>query len=193
MEKVKDYITIENGFFKNFKESHLEDYTLLLGDSNPEHLDRSIGIKGGARYAAPLLKEYLIKDVVLYLLTNNLDKWKKQKELLKLDYNVLNPYEQKKTTTQEKTGESIDTIKETEKRSVNTFDSQEAIEKDLDSSENTNTSSQNENVKITVETSGNVGNIAPTKLIIEEMEMRKTQLLDLIIKDVLKEISLDVY
>lgn len=192
IEKVKDIIK-EKPFFENFKKQLPEDYQEIFGNTNPAHLDRSLSIKGGGRYASPLFKEYLIEEVVIYITTNNLDKWKKYKELLNLDYNILNPYEQKKTTVQEKTGENISSTTENETSKVHTFDSENAIDKNIESTENTDKLTESENVKITVETSGNVGNVAPTKLIIEEMNMRATQLNDLILKDVLKEISLDIY
>lgn len=193
MNKVKDVIKKENGFFKNFKELKPTEYHTLFGETDTAHLDRSLFIIGGVRCASPLIMEYDIENVVSYVVINNYSKWVKFKELLELDYNVLNPYEQKKTTTQEKTGENINTTTENEISKVHTFDSDDAIEKDIEATENTDTTTEKENVKITVETSGNVGNVAPTKLIVEEMKMRATQLNDMILKDVIKEISLDIY
>lgn len=193
MKKVKDFINGENSFFKNFQRLQPSSYAVIFGDANPAELDLSLSIIGGGRYASPLITEHKIEDVVMFINMQYYNKWVKYKELLALDYNVLNPYEQKKTTTQEKTGENINTVKESEVTSVHTFDSTDAIDKDIESVENTDTTTESENVKITVETSGNVGNIAPTKLIIEEMKMRATQLNDLVMKDIIKEISLDIY
>lgn len=193
MEKVKEYITSEKGFFKSFQASRGEDYTALLGNYNPKDLDLTLLILGGERYASPLIKRDNLEDVVTFILLNNLERWLKLKEILSLNYNVLNPYEHKKTTTQEKTGENINTFQESEKTAVHTFDSSEAIDKNLDTTENTDKTTESENLKVVVETSGNNGNIPITQLINEEMKLRQTQLINVVVKDVLKEISLEIY
>jgi len=193
MKKVKEIITLDNGFFQVFKTQNATEYSSILSDTDPKHLDRTLLILGGERYASPLIKEYNIEDVVSYIVINNYSKWLKFKEVLELKYNVVNPHEHKTTTTQEKSGENINTFQESEKTAVHTFDSVEATDKDIDTTENTDKTTATENVKVVVETSGNNGNIPITKLISDELDLRQKQFINIIVKDVLKEISLDIY
>ena len=89
MIKVKEILTSEKGFFKTLKEVQPTSYAAIFGDTSPEHLDISLSIKGGERFASPLIIERKLEDVVTYLIIENYSKWLKYKELLNLDYNLL--------------------------------------------------------------------------------------------------------
>lgn len=200
MKQIKEFITFENGFFSTMQKNHRSEYIELFSDDgegwntiDPKNLDMDLLVTCGERYAAPLLIHYDMAKVVDFVLNRYKDSWKRCKAALMADYDVLKPYDTTKTTTQEKTGENTVDSTVTDKTGVTTFDSEEPVDKQVDSTENNGKTTAKETVKITVENEGVNGNIPVQNLIANELEVRKTNFISLVIGDVETQLSLDIY
>lgn len=198
MKQIKEFISFETGFFSTMYEKKRSDYDLLFSDEGfdriePKNLDMDLLVTCGERYAAPLLIHYNMEKVVDYVLTRYKDSWLKCKKALLAEYDILKPYDTTKTTTQEKTGENAVNSTVTDKTGVTTFDSEEPVDKQVDSTENSGTTNTKETIKVTVENEGVNGNIPVQNLIASELEVRRTNFISLVIGDVETQLSLDIY
>ena len=200
MKQVKEFISYEKGFFSTFAEQRQADFITLFGDENyhidgdmAAKLDMDLVVTCGERYASPLLIHYDMSKVVDYVLNRYLEGWKRIKEALTAEYNVVTPYDTKKVTTQEKTATSATTGTVTDKTGVVAFDSEEPTDKSVDSSVNEGNRNDSETVRITVENTGMNGNVPVASLISNEIEVRKNSLISIVIGDVENQLTLDIY
>lgn len=193
MKRIKEFITFEKGFFSQMAKDKPELYTELFEDVPAANMDMDLIVTCGERYAAPLLIHYDMSKVVDYVLNRYCDGWKRVKNALNEDYNVLTPYDNKRVTTQEKTGTNTTSGTVSDKTGVTTFDSDEAVDKTIESTVNEGTTNATEKVTITVENTGTNGNMAISNLIQNEIEVRKNSFIALVIGDVENQLSLDIY
>lgn len=193
MQQIKEFITNDNGFFSTFATEYPELYLELFADIQPSKLDIDLLVNCGERYASPLLIHYDLKNAVDYVINRYADNWKRIKEALFREYNILQPFDNKKITTQEKQGISTNESTVTDKTAVNTFDSTEPVDKEHESTENSGTHTANETIKMTVEQIGISGNIPASNLILNELEVRKNSFISIVIGDVKTQLSLDIY
>lgn len=192
MRQIKEFVTFDNGFFSTLNSVNPPLYNELFGDIKPSTLDTDLIVSYGERYAAPLLIHYDLPKVVDYVITRYADSWKRVKAALSAEYDVLNPYDTTKVTTQEKTQETTTTGKVTDTTGVTTFDSETAVDKQIDSTDNTGNTTGKETIKVTVENKGNTVNPV-TNLITNEIEVRKNSYISIVVGDVGNQISLDIY
>lgn len=193
MRVVKEFITFDNGFFSTFKNDKPELFTELFEDIQAPNLDMDLLVTCGERYASPLLCHYDMSKVVEYVLNRYADSWKRVKKALTAEYDVLSPYDNKRVTTQEKTGENTTDSTITDNTGVTTFDSDEAVDKQIESTANKGTTNSKETVTITVENSGSNGNLTASTLINNELEVRKNSFISVVIGDVENQLTLDIY
>lgn len=193
MRIISEILTIEEGFFTTFAKEHEALYVDLFEDIEPQLLDIDLMASCSECFAAPLLLHYDLSKVVSLITVKFGDSWKRIKAALIADYNVLQPYDSKRITTQERTGTTANSSTTTDKTSVATFDSTTPIENQQDATENTGSIDQHETIKITVENTGNNGNLTAQNLLLNEIEVRKNNFISLVIGDVKNQITLDIY
>lgn len=197
MKQVKEFITFEKGFFSTMQEVANFEYNTLFVDQfssiDPHNLDMDLLVTCGERYASPLLVHHDMEKVVNFVLNRYYEGWKRIKNALNVEYNVLSPYDTKKVTTQEKSTEATNNSTVTDKTGVVAFDATEATDKSVDSTTNNGSTKGSEKVTITVENSGMNGNATVASLIANEIEVRKNSFISLVIGDVENQLTLDIY
>lgn len=201
MQKVKDILTTENSFFEVMLDEHADLYEELFNSVNGVHventaadeLDMMLLVNCGERYAAPLLVHHEMSKVVNFIVKKYGENWKRVKKAMTAEYDVLKPYNVESVTTGEKTATNDTSSQSTDKTGVTTFDNEVATDNKVDTNENTVNIEQGENSKTTVVHSGNNGNIQISSLIMNEIEVRKTSFISIVVNDIQSQVTLDIY
>lgn len=201
MQKVKDILTTENSFFEVMLDEHADLYEELFNSVNGVHIDNTAAdeldmmllVNCGERYAAPLLVHHEMSKVVNFIVKKYGENWKRVKKAMTAEYDVLKPYNVESVTTGEKTATNDTSSQSTDKTGVTTFDNEVATDNKVDTNENTVNIEQGENSKTTVVHSGNNGNIQISSLIMNEIEVRKTSFISIVVNDIQSQVTLDIY
>lgn len=201
MKRVSEIITTDNSFFEVMLDEHAELYNELfntmhgvhIGNTEPDELDMQLLVGCGERYAAPLLVHHDMSKVVGFVVKKYGDNWKRVKEALTVEYDVLKPYNVESVTTGEKSATNDTTSVSTDKTGVVGFDSEVATDKTVDTNDNTVNIKQGETANTTVKHSGNNGNVANAALIMNEIEVRKNSFISIVVNDIQSQITLDIY
>lgn len=193
MKTVSEIITTENSFFGVMKTNHGDLFSSLFDDTTTSGLDMQLLVKCGSRYCSPLLSHYDMLNVVDYIVTKYGENWKRIKETLKLDYDVLAPYKVTQTTTSNKTATNTNEGESRQENGIVAFDSEESTPSTVDTNNDKTTQNISEDNTATVENKGNNGNFKNADLITNEIEVRKTSFIDLVLNDIQSQITLDIY
>lgn len=201
MQKVKEILTTENSFFEVMLDEHADLYEELFNTVNGVHientaadeLDMQLLVGCGERYAAPLLVHHDMSKVVNFIVKKYGDNWKRVKKALTAEYDVLKPYNVESKTTGDKQATNDTTSESTDKTGIVGFDSDVATDNTVDTNNNTVKIEQGETTNTTVVHSGNNGNIQISSLIMNEIEVRKTSFVSLVVNDIQSQITLDIY
>lgn len=201
MKRVSEIITTENSFFEVMLDEHADLYNELfntvqgvyIGNTEADELDMQLLVNCGERYAAPLLVHHDMSKVVNFIVKKYGDNWKRVKTALTAEYDILKPYNVESVTTGEKSATNDTTSESTDKTGVTTFDNEVATDNKVDTNENTVKIEQGETQNTTVKHSGNNGNVAISALIMNELEVRKTSFISIVVNDIQSQITLDIY
>lgn len=193
MKTVNEIITTENSFFDVMKASYDTLYIDLFGDTSVNDLDMMLLVKCGNRYCSPLLSHHDITDVITFIVIKYGENWKRIKETLHLDYDVLSPYKVTQQTKVDKTATNSNTGESKQKNDIVGFDSNVPTPSSVDTNTDTNTTNATETATTTITNSGNNGNINYTDLITKEIEVRKNSFINLVLNDIQSQITLDIY
>ncbi len=193
MKTVNEILTPDKSLFGAFATTNQEMYRELFGDTATSDLDMQLLVKCGSRYCSPLLSHYELAKVINFLVTKYGDNWKRIKETLQLDYDVLAPYNVSQKTISEKTVENTNTGESKQENGIVGFDSDTATPSAVDTNTDTNTQNANESGLVNTTNSGNNGNFKNGDLILNELEVRKTSFIEIVLNDIQSQITLDIY
>lgn len=192
MKTVNEIIT-ENSFFNAMKTSYDALYGELFGNTSVNDLDMELLNKCGNRYCSPLLSHHDITDVITFIVIKYSENWKRIKETLRFDYDVLSPYKVTQETKVAKTATNSNTGESKQQNGIVGFDSDVATPSSVDTNTDTNTTNATESTTTTVTNTGNNGNTNYADLITKEIEVRKNSFIDLVLNDIQSQITLDIY
>lgn len=195
MKKVKEIIGVEKSFFTAFKDKYPDLYFDLFEDADPVDMDADILVCCGERYAAPLISYHDAPFAVDWVLRRYKENWLKVKDALTREYDLLKPFVNKVVTTQDIEGTKEDTGSSTQVDTKHGFDSQDADGVPTDGTKNTDSGKQDtKQHAVTVEEkTGNTGQYTSQAMILAELEVRKQSFIDIVIKDISTQITLDIY
>ena len=193
MKKVNEILNDTTSFFTALKVGYADLWHELFQENTPTALDIQLLVKCGERYASPLLTHYEIAKVVEFIATKYGESWKRIDKTLKLEYDVLKPYNVEQSTTVEKTATNTNSGVSRQENGIVAFDSDTATPSTVDTNADSNTQNVTENETTTVVNSGNNGNMKYTDLITNEIEVRKNSFIDLVLNDIQSQITLDIY
>ncbi len=188
--KVSDYLkaTGTNGFMPVFENAYPETYQAIFGTIDPLLLDTNITLTYGGRELIDTFSQdtsvYMIKSIILL----HADEWRKQADLLAINYNVLTPVVSKTDTiiteSTDETGTGTDTKKST------TFDSADFGN---DEQQEQSTTGNRKSDKTQSVTQSGIGNTPVSEIIRKEISLRKASLKAQVINDIMSELILSVY
>ena len=188
--KVSEYLKQDktNGFMPVFEQAYPDTYQVLFGTIDPLLLDTNISLTYGGRTLIDTFTQdtavYLIKSIILL----HADEWRKEADLLNIDYDVLTPVLSKTETTMtestDETGTGTDTKKST------TFDSGDFGN---DEQQEQSTTGNRKSDKTQIVTQTGIGTKSPVEIIKSEISLRKESLKAKVINEILSELILSIY
>lgn len=195
MKKVKEILNPDKSFFTAFKEKYSDLYYDLFEEAAPLDMDADILVCCGEKYAAPLISYHDMPFAVDWILRRYKDNWMKVKDALTREYDLLKPMVNQTVTTQDIEGTKEDSGTSTTTDKVHGFDSTGVDGVPKDTSQNTDTGKQDtkQHAVTVVEHSGSAGQYMTQTLILNELEVRKQSFIDIVIKDISNNITLDIY
>ena len=195
MKKVKEILSPDNSFFTAFKEKYPNLYYDLFEETDPLDMDADILVCCGEKYAAPLISYHNMPFAVDWILRRYKDNWMKIRDALTREYDLLKPLSNKSVTTQHIEGTREDSGTSTTTDKIHGFDSPDPGGVPKDTSQNTDTGKQDttQHAVTVVEQDGNTGQYMAQTLILNELEVRKKSFIDIVIRDISTNITLDIY
>lgn len=193
MKRVNEILTVDVSFFGTMQTSFNTLYTELFGDVTPTEMDIQLLINCGERYASPLLCSQDVTTAVAFCVNRFSNSWSRIRKALFAEYDATKPYNLKQTTTTEKEATRNDNGESTEKNGVVGFDSETATDSEVTTNTNESNATETETGSTTVINEGNLGNVANSELIANEIEVRKISFIELVIKDIQAQITLAIY
>lgn len=193
VKKVKEILNPDNSFFTAFQAKCPDLYYDLFEDAAPLDMDADILIVCGEKYAAPLISYHDMPFAVDWFLRRYKDNWKKVKDALTAEYNLLKPLTNTTVVTQDIEGTKEDTATSEQNDTKHTVDSPAGVPTDGTASTDTGKQDTRQHAVTVTEYSGNTGQYSSQSLILNELEVRKKSFVDIVIRDIATNITLDLY
>lgn len=193
MKKVKEILGPEKSLFTAFKEKYPDLYYELFEDAAPLDMDGDILVVCGEKYAAPLISYHTADFAVDWLLRRFKDNWLKVKDALTREYDLLKPLTNTTVVTQDLEGTKEDSGTSEQADTKHTVDSPAGVPTDGTKSTDTGKQDTRQHGVTVTEYSGNTGQYSTQSLILNELEVRKQSFVDIVIKDISNNITLDIY
>lgn len=188
--KLNELFTGENGLFeKIFAPLFPVLYSSIFGEDDPKLIDIDLRFKYGNRTIVDAVTTETVTDIVKSIITVKFDEWQKQIQVFNNEYDVLNPVTSKETVT---TSSTVD-----ETGNNNTVDSSVTFN-DGDFGNDTkqqrdSTGKRQETGTKTSSKSGIPSSIPTSEIIQKEISLRKTNFKTQVIKELAKELTIDIY
>lgn len=188
--KLNEVFTGENAVFEKIFEPNFPVlYQQIFGEDNPQILDINLKFNFGERTLVDSITNDNAQEILKSVITVKFDSWAKQVQVFNYEYDVLNP-----TTGTETTTESVN-VDETGNN--NTVDSKTTFNdgnfaNDTKQQRDT-TGNRKETTEKTVSKSGVPVGTPVSEIIQKEMNLRKNNLKEMVIKDLVYSITLDIY
>lgn len=189
--KLKELFTATEGIFSTFNNLFPTEYSLFFGEIETSDLDTYVLGSFGNKTLAPIIENnstnYKVPLKVIFNI--HMASWKKAYNALTYEYDFVNNY----TVVETRTGtETTDTTNnDTNTDSVKGFDATDFSDSNKTVSDGTG---QN---KLTLDTQytkkGNIGNTPISDLILKELEESKIAFYDIIIHNIINDITLSIY
>jgi len=187
---INEIFSYENGIFSVFKEVLPTDFAVLFPDTDPLLLDYRLIDLYGNRICNAIVESH--KDDETITLTSvfriRLSSWKRIFDALNLDYQVNTPYNITETKTGTENKDITETTTDTD--STRAFNSTDF--KDTDKNNRASTGANTVKYDVTTTRKGNTGEQVQ-RLISAEIEMRKTAFANIVIRDIINDITLPIY
>lgn len=194
MKTINEVFSISNGVYGAIASLYPDDYQFLFGSIESADMDIEMLSRCGNRICSPIvtLADENPETVARLIMNRYRDNWRKIKEALSLQYDVLNPVVSGYTITKNgKTQRAGETSRD-ESNKVYGFDSVDGAN---DSS--TQTAGTESSVIDTQSTTNynkkGVGNLTPNRLIEAEISFRRLSFLNISLNDVKEFLTLSVY
>lgn len=188
--KLNELFTGENGLFeKIFAPLFPVLYSSIFGEDDPKLIDIDLRFKYGNRTIVDAVTTETVTDIVKSIITVKFNEWQKQIQVFNNEYDVLNPVTSKETVT---TSSTVD-----ETGNNNTVDSSVTFN-DGDFGNDTkqqrdSTGKRQETGTKTSSKSGIPSSIPTSEIIQKEISLRKTNFKTQVIKELAKELTIDIY
>lgn len=188
--KINELFTTENGLFdKIFKPLFPVLYESIFGTDDPKIIDIDFRFKYGNRTLCDAVTNETANDIVKGIITVKFDEWQKQIQVFNKEYDVLNPVTSHKTET------ISNTVDETGNN--NTVDSSVTFNNgefgnDTKQQRDSTGNRQETGTKTTVE-NGVPSSVPTSEIIQKEISLRKTNFKEMVIAELAKEITIDIY
>lgn len=189
--KVKDYLleTGTKGFFPLMESIQPETYKALFGETDPLLVDNIAFRLYGERELMNMFSQDTASYMVNGILVCFADGWKRQMEVINTEYNLLNPVNGKTETT---ITESVDeTGNQSDTKQSTTFNDGDFGNDERNTNETTG-KRESSRTQTTTE-SGNKGGLPVSTIIAKEINLRKTNVRNYIIRELIGELTLQVY
>jgi hypothetical protein len=188
--KINDIFVGSLSIFEGiFKKDFPELYKNIFGDIDPVLIDLQVRHKYGEKNLLNTISIDNAEDTVKGIIAMNFDSWAKQIQVFNLDYDVLNPVTSKETVSE--TSNVDETGNNTNVDSTTAFNDGE-LNNDSKQQRDTTGNRQETTEKTTVK-SGISSSVPVSEVIQKEMTLRKQNLKDEVIKQILDSITIDIY
>ena len=188
--KINELFTGENGLFeKIFKPLFPVLYDSIFEADDPKIIDIDFRFKYGDRTLVNAITNETANDIVKGIITVKFDEWQKQIQVFKKEYDVLDPVTEKTTETVN------NTVDETGNN--NTVDSSVTFNNgdfgnDTKQQRDSTGNRQETGTKTTVK-NGVPSSVLTSEIIQKEMSLRKTNFRTQVIRELAKELTVDIY
>lgn len=189
--KVKEYLLEAGtkGFFPLVETLQPETYKAIFGESNPTLIDNIAFRLYGERELIDTFTYDTASDMINGILICFADGWRKQMEAINTVYDLLNPANGKTETT---ITESVDESgNQSDTKQSTTFNDGDFGNDERNTNE-TKGKRESSRTQTTTE-SGNKGGLPISTIIEKEIKLRKTNVRDYIIRELIGELTLQVY
>lgn len=188
--KLNEIFNSENGIFeKIFKPNFPVLFQQVFGENSPVLIDLQVRTKYGEKNLISAITTDTANEIVKAIITVKFDEWQKQIQVFNLEYDVLSPTLSKET---EIVSANID-----ETGNNNTIDSTTAFndgEFNNDSKQQRDTTgTRQERSEKTNTKSGLSSGVPVSEVIQKEITLRKTNFKELVIKELINELTIDIY
>jgi len=189
--KVKEVFTNSTGFFTTFQELFADKFKEYYGEIEPSDLDMQVFYMFGEKTVAPILENNATnyKSVVRLICNLHFTQWDRAKDALVTEYSFLDSYRYTETKTGTDTTETADNGSNVDSNKA--FNSTSFVDKEKSTTENAGTNKVTYNT--TISRTGNTGNYTPQDLILKELEVAKSNFFDMIMQDVIHDLTLSIY
>lgn len=200
--KLLEYFSVDNGIFTFMKKVNADDYSALIGDTLPaSDYDLTLLATCGERTAAPVvvmsatdgaLTDSAKETLALVIWAKYGDSWKRVHDALYSEYTADSPYNVVTETESTDSGNAESTNKNVSKvYGYNSDDSGDGVNDTA--STTTDNSTTGATHKSTVTVHGNTGNRTRAEIIQTELNLRRTQFLDVVFNDIKNFLTNAVY
>lgn len=188
--KLKEVFNSEYGIFeKIFEPDFPVLYQQIFGEVNPLLIDIQVRRKYGDKELTSDITTETAHETVKAVITMKFDEWSKQIQTFNIAYDVLNPTT--KTTSIEKTSNVDETGNNTNVDSKTTFNTGEF---NNDTKQERNNTGNRQSTETETSSESGVSNKIPVSEIIQkEMSLRKTNFKEIVISDLVNELTLEIY
>lgn len=191
--KLSDNQTVVDNFFQELKDNDPTKYSNLFDDVSPSTLYYLMISKSGEKTVIELCDQLSNQELYEILLAKFGAGWEQIKSAISDKYSVFEPFSVTETITEDI---EIDETKDrtgTSQSKISGFDSGQPVDDSSSSSERNETKNNTSNRTNERTKKGNNSGRSKAELLREEINVRKTSFLDIVIKDISNYLTLDVY
>lgn len=188
--KLNEVLTGENALFEKIFEPNFPVwYKQIFGEDNPQLLDINLKFKYGNRNLVESITNDTVQNLIKSVITIKFDSWSRQLQVFNKEYDVLNP-----TTGTETTKESVNVDETGNNNTVDlkTSFNENDFANDTKQQRDT-TGNRKETKESTVSKSGISSGTPVSEIIQKEMNLRKNNFKETVVRDIISDICLDIY
>lgn len=191
--KLSENQTVDNNIFKTFQTAEPVKYSELFDDVSPSTLYYLLINQCGEKTVIELCNNIDNLNLFKIIKSKYGDSWLKIKTAIKGQYDVFEPFNLTETITEDVQVDGTTSGTDTTTSKVNGFNSETPVDDSENVSETSQTSTDNKtrtNEKIK---KGNNLQMTNAELLRQEINVRQTSFLDIVLNNIADFITLDVY
>ena len=188
--KIKEFFTVDNGLFETIFEPNFPVlYKSIFGEDTPNLIDIDLRFKYGNRELVDAITNETATDIIKGIITVKFDEWQKQIQVFNNEYDLLNPVTEKLTET---TNNTVDETGNNNTVDLSVTFNNGDFGNDTKQQRDSTGNRKETGTKTTVKNSLPNG-VPISETVQNEMILIRTNFKTLVITELAKELTVDIY